>query len=161
MSRRSFSIVAILALAATAAGCAPQCTCPATIPAPVGTPPDAANPSIPAPAQQPVQQQPNTVAGPLRILNEEDAEALMRRLYPQQLADAGVGADVLVDVTIASNGLVEGASDVRVSNDAFRGPALTVAHELRFVGTLPAPGSTVRVRMRWRTTTTSVEIVQP
>lgn len=159
MSRPSFAIAAILALSAAAAGCAPQCTCPATIPAPVGTPPDAAAPSIPAPSGTP--QQPTTIAGPLRILNEDDAEAEMRSLHPRHLADAGVGADVLVDVVLGSNGLVESASDVRVSNDAFRGPALTVAHRLQFVGTLPAQGTPVRVRMRWRTTSTSLEIVQP
>lgn len=159
MSRPVFAIAAVLALSAAAAACSPQCTCPATIPAPVGTPPDAAAPSIPAPVGNP--QQPNTVAGPLRILNEDEAEAQMRRLHPQHLADAGVGADVLLDVTLGTNGLVESATDVRVSNDAFRGPALTVAHQLQFVGTLPPAGSSVRVRMRWRTTTTNVEIVQP
>jgi len=154
MSRPVLAIAAILVLSAAASGCAPQCTCPNTIPAPVGPPPDATAPgAIPAPAPAPV-------GGPLRIINDEEAEAQMRSLYPRQLADVGVGADAIMEVTIDANGTVLTARDVRVTNDHFRGAALSVAHALQFTAP-PAAGTVVRVMMRWRTTRTSVEIMQP
>lgn len=156
MSRPSLAIAAVLVLAAGASGCAPQCTCPATIPAPAGPPPDAAAPSIPGQ----VPPAPRPAAGPLRIINDEEAEAQMRSVYPQHLLDVGVGADVIVEVTLDANGRVQGARDIRVSNAQFRGPALTVAHELEFTAP-PAEGTVVQVRMRFRTAVTTVEIVQP
>jgi hypothetical protein len=158
MRRPSLAIAAILVLAAATSGCAPQCTCPAAIPAPTGVPADAAAPSIPGAV--PAAPRPAPVTGPLRIINDEEAETQMRALYPRHLADVGVGADVIVDVTLDENGTVQSASDVRVSNDNFRGPALSVAHTLVFTAP-PAAGATVRLRMRWRTASTSIEIVQP
>jgi outer membrane biosynthesis protein TonB len=164
MSRPSLAVAAVLALTAGAAGCAPQCTCPATAPAPVpviavsqpGAPPTQPG-AVPTP--QPAAQPQPAADGPLRILNDEEVETTMRSLYPGHLADVGVGGDVIVDVTLGANGVVEASTDVRVSNAAFRGPALTVANQLQFFPT-PAPGTTLRVRMRWRTTSTSVEVVQ-
>lgn len=156
MRRPPLAIVAVLALSAAVSGCSPQCTCPATVPAPAGPPPAVAAPGVPAAAPAPTP----SVGGSLRIINDEEAEAQMRALYPRQLADVGVGADVLVDVTLDANGFVQSATDVRVSNPNFRGPALTVAHTLQFT-TPPAADTVVRVRMRWRTANTTVEIVQP
>jgi hypothetical protein len=157
MSRPSVAIAAILVLSAAASGCTPQCTCPNSIPAPVGPPPDAtapgAIPAAPAPAPAPV-------GGPLRIINDDEAEAQMRSLYPRQLADVGVGADAIMEVTLSANGTVQTARDIRVTNDHFRGAALSVAHALIFTAP-PADGTTVRVMMRWRTARTSVEIMQP
>jgi hypothetical protein len=154
MSRPSLAIAAVVVLCAAASGCAPQCTCPNTIPAPVGPPPDATAPgAIPAPPPAPV-------GGPLRIINDEEAEAQMRSLYPRQLADVGVGADAIMEVTLDANGTVQTARDVRVTNDHFRGAALSVAHALQFTAP-PAAGTVVRVMMRWRTARTSVEIMQP
>lgn len=154
MSRPSLAIAAVLVLCAAASGCTPQCTCPNTIPAPVGPPPDATAPGAnPAPPPPPV-------GGPLRIINDEEAEAQMRSLYPRQLADVGVGADAIMEVTLDANGTVQTARDVRVTNDHFRGAALSVAHALQFTAP-PAAGTVVRVMMRWRTARTSVEIMQP
>jgi outer membrane biosynthesis protein TonB len=160
MSRPSLAIAAVLALTAAASGCAPQCTCPATAPAPVPAIAVSQPGAPPAPPGAVPTPQPAAVSGPLRILNDEEVETTMRTLYPGHLADVGVGGDVIVEVTMGANGVVEGSRDVRVSNPAFRGPALTVANQLQFYPT-PAPGTTLRVRMRWRTTSTSVEIVQP
>ncbi|HYR07808.1 MAG TPA: hypothetical protein VEQ60_08575 [Longimicrobium sp.] len=161
MSRPSLAIAAVLALTAAASGCAPQCTCPATAPAPV--PAIAVSQPGAAPAQPgavPTPQPAAPVSGPLRILNDDEAETQMRSLYPGHLADVGVGGDVIVELTMGEGGLVQGARDIRVSHEAFRGPALTVAHQLQLIPA-PAPEAVVRVRMRWRTTSTSVEIVQP
>lgn len=156
MSRPPLAIAAILVLAAAASGCTQQCTCPATIPAPAGPPPDAV-----APGANPVAPTPlRPTGGPLRIINDDEAEAQMRSLYPRQLADVGVGADVILEVTLDENGLVQTARDIRVSNDNFRGAALSVAHALQFTNP-PAAGTVVRLRMRWRTAQTSVEIMQP
>jgi outer membrane biosynthesis protein TonB len=162
MSRPSLAIAAVLALTA-AAGCAPQCTCPATAPAPVPVVAVSQPGSVPAqpgavPTPQPQPAAP--FSGPLRILNDEESEVQMRSLYPGHLADVGVGGDAVVEVTLGEGGLVQGARDISVSNPAFRGPALTVAHQLQFIPA-PAPETVVRVRMRWRTASTSVEIVQP
>ncbi|HEU4880628.1 MAG TPA: hypothetical protein VFT45_00245, partial [Longimicrobium sp.] len=77
-----------------------------------------------------------------------------------QLADVGVGADAIMEVTLDANGAVQTARDVRVTNDHFRGAALSVAHALQFTAP-PAAGTVVRVMMRWRTARTSVEIMQP
>jgi hypothetical protein len=107
----------------------------------------------PAPAPAPV-------GGPLRIINDEEAEAQMRALYPPQLADVGVGADAIMEVTLDANGTVQTARDIRVTNAHFRGAALSVAHALQFTAP-PAAGTVVRVMMRWRTARTSVEIMQP
>jgi hypothetical protein len=146
MSRPSLAITAVLALTAGAAGCAPQCTCPTLAPAPVpviavsqpgAAPAQPGAVPTPPPAAQPQPQPQPAAGGPLRILNDDD-----------------------VEVTLGASGVVEASTDVRVSNPAFRGPALTVANQLQFFPT-PAPGTTLRVRMRWRTTSTSVEIVQP
>jgi hypothetical protein len=160
MSRPSFAIAAVLALAAAVSACSPQCTCPATIPAPAGPPPDAVAPSIPAPAAQPTPAPQPGAAGSVRIINDREAAVRMREVYPQHLLDVGVGADVVVEVTLDATGRVQGARDLRVSNRDFRGPALIVAHELEFTAP-PAEGTVVQVRMRFRTAATNVEIVQP
>lgn len=157
MSRHSLA-VAVLVLAAAAAGCAPQCTCPATAPAPATVPapagpiavPTTPRPTAPAPAE----------GGPLRLLNEDEAENQMRAVYPARMAQAGVRGNAIVEVTLDETGTVQSARDVRVSNDAFRGPALSVAHALQF-SVPPAAGTTVRVSLRWTTTNTYIEIVQP
>jgi protein-disulfide isomerase len=155
MSRPALAI-ALLVLAATAGACAPQCTCPTSIPAPISGPPADATP----PGAAPAAPRPAPVAGPLRIINDDEAEAQMRALYPRQLADVGVGADAIMEVTLDANGTVLTARDIRVTNDNFRGAALSVAHALQFTAP-PAPETVVRVFMRWRTARTSVEIMQP
>lgn len=153
MSRPPFVIAAVLALASGAGACAPQCTCPATVPAPVGVIAVATPGAVPG-TPQPV------AGGPLRILNEEEAVERMRSVYPASMASAGVRGDALMEVTLDENGTVQSATDIRVSNVNFRVPALTIAHGLRFSAP-PAAGTTARVRLRWSLGGSRVELVQP
>ncbi|WP_420130391.1 hypothetical protein [Longimicrobium sp.] len=149
MSRPPFAIAAVLLLSAGAAACAPQCTCPATVPAPAGVI-AVATPGAPQPV----------VGGPLRIVNEEKVLEQMRSVYPPSMASAGVRGDALMEVTLDENGTVQSATDIRVSNTNFRVPALTIAHGLQFSAP-PAAGTVVRVRLRWALSGLRVEIVQP
>lgn len=153
MSRPPFAIAAVLLLAAGAGACAPQCTCPATVPAPAGGI-AVANPGAAPGAPQPV------VGGPLRIVNEEQVREQMRSVYPPGMASAGVRGDALMEVTLDENGTVQSATDLRVSNTNFRVPALTIAHALQFSAP-PTAGTVVRVRLRWALVGSRVEIVQP
>lgn len=165
MIRSPFAIAATLVLAAAAAGCAPQCTCPATAPAPVVVPPgvDPATPPIVAPPP-PAQPQPSAqpqqpaAAQPVRLLNEGPAVRRMRSLYPPALLAGGTRGDVIVEVTLDADGRVQSAIDVQANNDQFRGPALTLAQELRFTAP-PAEGATVRVRMRFQPAGSRIDVV--
>lgn len=158
MIRPPFAI-AMLVLAAAMSGCAPQCTCPATAPAPVVVPPgvDPATPPV-VPAQQPASQQPAAAPGPVRLLNEGAAVRRMRTVYPPALLAGGVRGDVIVEVSVDADGRVQSAIDVQANNDQFRGPALTIAQELRFTAP-PAAGATVRVRLRFQPAGSRIDVV--
>ncbi|HEX6372725.1 MAG TPA: TonB family protein [Longimicrobium sp.] len=175
MSRPPLAIAAVLVLAGAAGACAPQCTCPAAIPAPTAGPPPAATPmpapppaavpaapqpaAAPAPAPAPAQAPAAAPApGPLRLLNEGPAVRRMRSAYPAHLLAAGTRGDVVVEVTLDENGRVQSAMDVQANNDQFRGPALTIAQELRF-STPPAAGATVRVRLRFQPAGSRIDVV--
>lgn len=159
MNRSPFAIAAVLALAAAAAGCAPQCTCPTTAPAPAPIPTGVSPttpPTFPPPAAQPAPAQ----AGPVRLLNEGPAVRRMRSVYPPALLAGGSRGDVVVEATLDADGRVQSVMDVEATNDQFRGPALTVAQELRFT-TPPAAGTTVRVRLRFQPSGSRIQIVEP
>jgi TonB family protein len=157
MTRPPLAIAAILALAAAASACAPQCTCPAAVPAPAAGPPPVANP-MPAPAPGTAQPAPAPAAGAVRLLNEGPAVRRMRSAYPAHLLAGGTRGDVTLDLTLDEDGRVQSAVDVSANNDQFRGPALTVAQELRFSS--PPPGvNTVRVRMRFQPAGSSIDVV--
>jgi TonB family protein len=157
MTRPPLAIAAILALAAAASACAPQCTCPAAVPAPAAGPPPVANPMPPAaPGAQPAPA-PAPAAG-VRLLNEGPAVRRMRSAYPAHLLAGGTRGDVTLELTLDADGRVQSAADVSANNDQFRGPALTVAQELRF--SAPPPGvTTVRVRMRFQPAGSSIDVV--
>jgi TonB family protein len=166
MNRPLLAIAAVLVLAA--AGCAPQCTCPATTPAPAvppanvrptptfppPPPPQPAAPQ-PAPAQTPA---PAAAAEPIQLVNEGPALRRMGTAYPRYLADAGVRGDVVVALDLDADGRVQAANIVSATNDRLRDPALTVAQELRFSAP-PAAGTTVRVRLRFQPAGGRIDIV--
>jgi outer membrane biosynthesis protein TonB len=159
MSRPLFAIAALLTLAAATSACAPQCTCPATVPAPVGVIAVAQPPAQPvAPAAAPVAAP--VAGGALRLLNADSAAAQMRLVFPRQMANAGVRGEAVVEITLDEYGAVQSASDVSLSNDQLRGPALTIAHGLKF-SIPPAAGTMVRVRLRWSLGGNRAEIVEP
>jgi TonB family protein len=157
MTRTPLAIVATLALAATA-GCASQCTCPATTPAAIPAPgPGAAPPPVPqaAPTRVPT--------GAVQLLNAERVARRMRGAYPQYLLDAGVTADVLVDVTVNAEGRVESTAPVGQPDETqaqFLNTALALARELRFSAPAAA-GAQVRVRMRFQPSGSRITIVNP
>lgn len=144
MNRIQLASATVLLLLAGTAGCTP-CACPA-----VAAPGPAVSVSPPAPGA--------AAAAPVTLLNADAAGRRMRTVYPPHLYDAGRRGDVVVEVTLDAEGGVEAAADVEANNDQFRGPALTVAQELRFSAP-PAPGTTVRVRMRFQPAGSRVEIV--
>ncbi|HEY0018706.1 MAG TPA: hypothetical protein VGC13_20570 [Longimicrobium sp.] len=159
MIRTPFAIVATLALAATAGGCAPQCTCPASVPGGVA--------AIPAPgpgsAPPPVPQAAPAPTGTVRLLNAERVARRMRGAYPQYLLDAGTTADVLVDVTLNAEGQVQSAAPVGQPDETqaqFLNASLSLARELRF-SPPGAAGAQVRVRMRFQPSGNQVTIVNP
>ena len=156
MTRPHFAIAAILALAAASSACAPQCTCPASVPAPAAGPPPVANPMpAPAPGAQPA---PAPAAGSVRLLNEGPAVRRMRSAYPAHLLAGGTRGDVTVEVTLDADGGVQSAVAISANNDQFRGPATTVAQELRF--SAPPPGvTTVRVRLRFQPAGSRIDVV--
>lgn len=158
MTRPPLAIAAIFALAAAVSACAPPCTCPAAVPAPAAGPPPVA---APMPAPSPGAAQPAPAPAPaagVRLLNEGPAVRRMRSAYPAHLLAGGTRGDVVVEVTLDQDGRVQNAVDVSANNDQFRGPALTIAQELRF--SAPPPGvSTVRVRMRFQPAGSSIDIV--
>ncbi|MBW3572835.1 MAG: TonB family protein, partial [Gemmatimonadetes bacterium] len=82
----------------------------------------------------------------------------MRSAYPAHLLAGGTRGDVVVEVTLDEEGGVQSAMDVEANNDQFRGPALTVAQELRFSAP-PAAGTTVRVRMRFQPAGSRIDVV--
>ncbi|HEX2206274.1 MAG TPA: TonB family protein, partial [Longimicrobium sp.] len=99
-------------------------------------------------------------AGPVRLLNEGPAVRRMRTVYPPALLAGGVRGDVTVEVVLDEDGRVQSAIDVQANNDQFRGPALTIAQELRFT-TPPAEGTAVRVRMRFQPAGSRINVVNP
>lgn len=120
---------------------------PAAPPAP--TPQPAAPAQPPAPAQQ---------AGPVQLLNEGPAVRRMRSVYPPALLAAGTRGEVTLEVVLDAQGRVQSAIDVQANNEQFLGPALTIAHELRFT-TPQAAGQTVRVRMRFQPAGSSIQVI--
>jgi TonB family protein len=173
MNRPPLAIAAVLALSAAAAGCAPQCTCPATAPTPIPAgvnpatpptfpppPPQQPAPAQPTPAQPAVTPPPAPAAGPVRLLNEGPAVRRMRSAYPPALLAGGTRGDVVVEVTLDADGRVQSVMDVEATNDQFRGPALTVAQELRFTAP-PAAGTTVRVRLRFQPSGSRIQVLTP
>jgi TonB family protein len=82
------------------------------------------------------------------LLNPEEAQATLRKLYPEKAREAGREGEVQVSIKIRADGTVESAKVLQSSGQEFNAPALKVARMMKFSSykqqEKPAPSRIVR-----------------